>query len=154
MASAAKSDNGAQTQARLLSSEEGKDGRQPHKKQDREEKEASSRAAKTATIHRESEMAVEYPDGRVSPPAVIPIRTSARAPGQGRGRREAHTSTGPSSMYSEQTGVNGSSSVLCKGRRKGARQALTQNPSNEYDRRLMNAKSLNKSPIPCLSAIP
>ena len=153
MASVAKADNGVQTQARRLSSGEDKDGRKPYKKQDREEKETSSRAAKTTTIHRESEMAVEYPDGRVSPPAVIPVRTSARAPGQGRGRREAHTSPGQSAVCSEQTGINGTSSVLSKGRRKGGRQALTQKPSNEYDRRLMNAKSLNKSPMPCLSAI-
>ena len=108
---------------------------------ERQQREQSSEK-RISTIHRESEITLEPPDGRASsPPAMSPTRQFCQT------HADREVKTDMAVRYAPPR-ANGAAPLL-----RGQREELTEH-SNEFDRRLLNAKRLKKAPMPSVESIP
>ena len=114
-------------------------------RKERQEREQAARGEKTSTLHRESDVAMESPDGPQRPTSRQPAATHIRAAVPEK-KTDAPVRYGRSQRVHESTASG-------RGRREAARHTVTE-PVGEFERRLLNAKKLGKAPMPSVEQIP
>ena len=114
-------------------------------RKERQEREQAARGEKTSTLHRESDVAMESPDGPQRPTSRQPAATHTRAAVPGK-KTDAPVRYGRSQRVHE-------SAASGRGRKEVARHTVVE-PVGEFERRLLNAKKLGKAPMPSVEQIP